>query len=220
MALAVESSGTQTAVIATEHQLAAPTTNQCRVLRVDLGAMTSTDTVEIRVKTAVLTAGTIRDQLYQTYVNTVGTPIVETIPVGSNQGATFTLKQTAGTGRAFPWVVLTTGITMAVESSGTQTAVIGTTHNLPGVSPTTNKTRVLRVDLGAMVIGDVTELRIQTPVLAAGAVRDQYYETFAHVAGVAIIESDPISSNQGATFTLRQTAGTGRAYPWAILTLD
>lgn len=218
MALTAESSGTQTAVIGTEHSLATPATNQCRVLRVDLGAMSSLDTVEIRVKTAVLAAGTVRDQLYQTYVNTPGTPIVETIPVGSNQGATFTLKQTTGTGRAFPWAILTTGITMVAESSGTQTAVIGTTHTL--ATPASNKTRILRVDLGAMVAGDVTELRIQTPVLAAGAVRDQYYETFANVVGVAIIESDPISSNQGATFTLRQTAGTGKAYPWAILTLD
>jgi hypothetical protein len=107
MALAVESSGTQTATISTEHQLAAPSTSKTRVLRVDLGAMVAGDTVELRIKTAVLAAGTVRDQHYLTYVNAVGVPIVESVPISSNQGATFTLKQTTGTGRSYPWAVLT-----------------------------------------------------------------------------------------------------------------
>ena len=107
MALAVESSGTQTAIINTEHQLAAPTTNKTRVLRVDLGAMVGGDTVEIRIKTAVLSGGTVREQQNVTYANVVGSPIVESIPISSNQGATFTLKQTTGTGRSFPWAILT-----------------------------------------------------------------------------------------------------------------
>lgn len=218
MTLTAESSGTQTVVIGTEHTLATPATNQCRVLRVDLGAMVSGDTVELRVKTAVLLGGTVRDQIYQTYSNARGEPIIETIPVGSDQGATFTLKQTTGTARSYPWAVITTGITMVAESSGTQTAVIGTPHTL--AAPVTNKTRVLRVDCGAMVTGDITELRIQTPVLAAGTIRDQYYRTFANTLGVSIVESAPVSSNQGATYILRQTAGVGRAYPWAVLTLD
>lgn len=107
MALVAESSGTQTAVIGTEHTLAAPSTNKTRVLRVDLGAMVANDTVELRIKCAVLAAGTVRDQHYMTYTNAVGAPIVESVPVSSNQGATFTLKQTTGTARAYPWAVLT-----------------------------------------------------------------------------------------------------------------
>ena len=107
MALVAESSGTQTATINTEHQLAAPTSNKTRVLRVDLGAMVAGDTVEIRIKTAVLAAGTVREQQNWTYANVVGSPIFESIPISSNQGATFSLKQTTGTGRAFPWSILT-----------------------------------------------------------------------------------------------------------------
>lgn len=107
MALVAESSGTQTAIIGTEHTLASPTTNQTRVLRIDLGAMIAGDTVELRIKTAVLAGGTVRDQHYLTYVNTVGVAIVETVPISSDVGATFTLKQTTGTGRAYPWKVLT-----------------------------------------------------------------------------------------------------------------
>jgi hypothetical protein len=107
MALAVESSGTQTATVGTEHTLAAPTANKTRVLRVDCGAMANGDTVEIRIKTAVLAAGTVREQQNVTYANALGSPIVESVPVSSNQGATFTLKQTTGTGRSYPWAVLT-----------------------------------------------------------------------------------------------------------------
>lgn len=107
MALVVESSGTQAATVTTEHQLAAPTSNKTRVLRVDLGAMAAGDTVEIRIKTAVLAAGTVREQQNWTYANVVGSPIFESIPISSNQGATFTLKQTTGTSRSYPWAVLT-----------------------------------------------------------------------------------------------------------------
>lgn len=107
---------------------------------------------------------------------------------------------------------------LVVESSGTQTATIGTEHTL--AAPTTNKTRVLRVDLGPMVAGDVVELRIKTAVLAAGTVREQHCLTYTHALGQPIVESVPISSNQGVTFTLKQTAGVGRAFPWAVLTLD
>lgn len=107
MALVVESSGTQTAVIGTEHTLAAPATNKTRVLRADCGNMIAGDTVEIRIKTAVLSGGTVREQQNVTYANALGSPIIESIPISSNQGATFTLKQTTGTGRAFPWAVLT-----------------------------------------------------------------------------------------------------------------
>lgn len=109
-------------------------------------------------------------------------------------------------------------MTLAIESSGTQTAVIGTEHSL--ATPSTGKTRVLRVDLGAMVAGDTVEIRIKSAVIAAGTVRDQWYMTYANAIGVAIIESVPISSDVGATFTLKQTTGTGRAFPWKVLTLD
>jgi hypothetical protein len=109
-------------------------------------------------------------------------------------------------------------MTLVEESSGTQTAVISTEHTL--ASPTTNKTRVLRVDCGALVNGDVVELYIKTKVLTGSTVRVQQVMTYANTLSSSIIESIPISSNQGATFTLKQTAGTGRAYPWAILTLD
>jgi hypothetical protein len=69
--------------------------------------MVAGDTVELRIKRAVLAAGTVRDQFYLTYIGPVGTPIVESVPVSSVNGATFTLRQITGTGRSFPWAVVT-----------------------------------------------------------------------------------------------------------------
>lgn len=107
MALASEFSGTQTAVINTEHSLAAPTTAKTRVLSVDLSNMVAGDTVELRIKAKVLTGGTIREAYTATYSHAQGAPVVFSVPVAGMYGSTFTLKQTAGTGRSFDWSVLT-----------------------------------------------------------------------------------------------------------------
>jgi hypothetical protein len=101
-----ESSGTQTATINTEHSLAAPTTNGIRVLIVDVGAMAANDTVELRIKMKVLTGGVERLAYFATFSNVVFTPIVPSLAVPMPEGGTFTLKQTTGTGRAFPWRIL------------------------------------------------------------------------------------------------------------------
>lgn len=106
MALAEESSGTQAAVINTEHTLAAPTTAKTRVLIVDLAAMASGDTVELRIKQKVLTAGAEGLAVLTTFVNAQADPIAVSVPIAQFRGATFTLKQTTGTGRSFPWQVL------------------------------------------------------------------------------------------------------------------
>jgi len=67
---------------------------------------------------------------------------------------------------------------VVVESSGTQTAVIGTEHTL--ASPTTAKTRQLVVDLSNLANGDVVELKVRRKVLAAGAERTWQTAVFAH----------------------------------------
>lgn len=107
---------------------------------------------------------------------------------------------------------------LAVESSGTQTATVGTEHTL--AAPTTNKTRVLSVDLANLVTGDTVVLRIKAKVLSAGTIRKVYEATYVHAQDEPVIYSVPIPSIHGATFTLHQTAGTGRAFDWAVLTLD
>lgn len=107
MALVEESSGAQTTVIGTEHQLAAPTTNKSRVLCVNFRNIVNGDAVEVYIKRKITSAGTVDVQQIMTYANAMGSPVVESIPISSIYGATFTLKQTAGTSRSIPWAVLT-----------------------------------------------------------------------------------------------------------------
>ena len=107
---------------------------------------------------------------------------------------------------------------MIVESSGTQTAVVGTEHTL--ASPTTGKTRALLVDVTAQVAGDIVELRIFGPVLASGTSRLIIMSTFPGVVADSHTQSWPAIMPHGGTVTLKQTAGTARAYPWDVVTLD
>lgn len=106
------SSGTQTAVLNTEHTLASINTVGSFELLVDLVNMAAGDLLELRAKKIVLTAGTGRVLYEQTFQDAqqneiivvseqVGNDLTDTASVA------FTLKQTAGaTGRSFPWKVL------------------------------------------------------------------------------------------------------------------
>jgi hypothetical protein len=107
VAVAVESSGTQSATISTEHQLAAPTTAKTRQLCIDLNAMATGDVLEVRIYRKTLTGGTSRVHLLATFAHGQSEPIVTSIPVAMPFGGEFKITQTAGTGRSFPWSVET-----------------------------------------------------------------------------------------------------------------
>lgn len=102
-------------------------------------------------------------------------------------------------------------------SSGTQTATISTEHTL--ATDTTNHSYVLVVDTGAMVNGDILELRLYTIVLASGTERVAYIATYAHAQGDPQKYSVPVPADISCKATLKQTAGTGRSYPWKLLAL-
>lgn len=113
MAVTAYASGTQTAVINTEHFLASPNAAGVYTLHVDTVDMASGDTLELRVYQKVLTAGTSRVAYMQTYYGVQATDdlIKISVPIANELTDTnalrFSLKQTAGTGRNFPWKVLT-----------------------------------------------------------------------------------------------------------------
>lgn len=109
-------------------------------------------------------------------------------------------------------------MTVASESTGTQTATVTTEHTL--VSPSSAKTRVLLVDLSNMVAGDILELRINAKIVTGGTARLAYIATFSGVAGEPAVPSVPVPMPWGGSFTLKQTAGTSRNYDWSVLTLD
>ncbi len=95
--------GTQTATIGTEHSLATVSGVGTYVLMLDTSNMANGDTLEVRVKSKVLSGGAEVLYLFATYLHVQAEPLKMTIPVPSLHSLTATLKQTAGTGRAYEW---------------------------------------------------------------------------------------------------------------------
>jgi hypothetical protein len=103
---------------------------------------------------------------------------------------------------------------MAEIAAGSQTATIGTEHTL--ATATTFGTYVLLVDVSAMVNDDVLELRVKAKARAAEAnVKEIYRPTLKHAQVFPIVASIPVLCS-AVEFTLKQTAGTGRAFPWSV----
>lgn len=106
---------------------------------------------------------------------------------------------------------------ISVEGSGTQSATLDTEHSLD--TTTTAGIYQLLVDTNAMANGDVTELVCKMNVLSAGTERILFKQIYAHAQADPIKMSIPVSCPQTSTWTLQQTDGTGRSYPWALLKL-
>lgn len=112
---------------------------------------------------------------------------------------------------------------MAVTAyaSGTQTATVTTEHFLS--SPNVAGTFTLHVDTVNMVAGDVLELRVYQMVLTGGTQRVAYFARYddAQAADDLIKISVPISNELTDTnslrFSLKQTKGTSRNFPWKVL---
>lgn len=107
---------------------------------------------------------------------------------------------------------------IAVLASGTQTATLTTEHTL--ATDVTGKTVVLVVDTANLVNGETVELKLYTKVLSGGTERLAYYATYIHVQGEPAKYSVPVPANISVKATLEQNGGTGRAFPWALLSID
>jgi hypothetical protein len=113
-------------------------------------------------------------------------------------------------------------LAISEHGSGTQTAVINTEHVLNATTPeTTDGIFQFFVDINAMTFGspaDATILRIKEKCIAGGTQRTIYRGDVlgAPSADDAIWVSPSFLLLHGWDFTLQQTAGTGRAYPWSI----
>lgn len=109
---------------------------------------------------------------------------------------------------------------MAVKASGTQTAVLTTEHTLATVTPAVaGEAMELQVDISALQANEIVTLKIKSNVLTAGAVGTMYPKSFnAEQALITpIVVLPPILFDQNAVFTLTQTNGTGRSFPWKVL---
>lgn len=100
------------------------------------------------------------------------------------------------------------------NSNGSQTAVISTEHTLATIS--TSGSFAIGIDANAMVLGDELVVRVKLKVRSVGTTRLAYEATYTHVQGEPVILSIPVASTNEIVFTIEQTAGTGRAFPWEI----
>lgn len=100
-------------------------------------------------------------------------------------------------------------------TGGSQTATVNTEHTL--TTDTTGGTRILAVNLSNMVIGDMVELKLYTKLRAGSAEFVAYSVVFQHNQAEPNVYSVPVPANISIKPTLKQTAGTGKAFEWALL---
>lgn len=102
----VNTSGSQTATISTEHTLATVSAAGVFVLSVDISALAANDILILRVYGKARTSDTERLLHKGVYGPiAVATPLVQSVPIVSPHHFKATLLQSAGTGRAFPWAI-------------------------------------------------------------------------------------------------------------------
>lgn len=111
MAVTEKTSGSQTATLLTEHSLATVTDPGIYVLRIDLANLAAGDTVELRIYGKARNA-TDTERLH--YSGSYGPippsqKLTDSVPVLSTGHFRATLRQVTGTGRAWPWAILSTG---------------------------------------------------------------------------------------------------------------
>lgn len=104
-------------------------------------------------------------------------------------------------------------MTWTVDSSGSQSAVISTEHSL--ATPTTSATYVFSIDAVNLVLGDSVELRVYDKVDGTNYAQ-MWKATFSNPQANNAKVSPPIAVTTQAKFTLKQTAGTGRSFPWSV----
>lgn len=105
MAAAQDATGSQTAVIDTEHDVKTYTASNVYVFSIETNNMVNGDVVEFRAYKKDQGSGTDREVLKQTYAHVQSANFVVFPPIYLPFGGKFTILQTAGTGRSFDWHV-------------------------------------------------------------------------------------------------------------------
>ena len=108
---------------------------------------------------------------------------------------------------------------MAISEAytGSQTATVGTEHTLNTTTPeVADGIYQLFIDTAAMVAADITEIRIKEKARSADTQRQIMVATLAGAQSDPLWVSPTFVLMNGWDMTLKQTAGTSRAYPWSI----
>lgn len=106
MALSSVASGSQTAVIGTEHLLTTQTGIGIYVLLVSTAGMAAGDALTLKLKTKRASGDPSLIAYTYPFTDAQDVPNKYSVPVPVDTEIVCTLTQTAGTGRAFPWKLL------------------------------------------------------------------------------------------------------------------
>lgn len=117
------------------------------------------------------------------------------------------------TANAFEVSATIGGSAINTSSAGSGTHTITAEQVL--AAPTTNATHVLAVDMVNLVLGDLVELRCYD-MIDGSNYRQVWKGTYQHVQMNVGKFSPPLPVTTQAKFTLKQTAGTGRVFPWSL----
>jgi hypothetical protein len=219
MAVAVNSSGSQTATIGTEHDLATITAADVFQPVIDVANMQGLITPDLLEVAAYGKARSSDTERLIAKWRTIGDPPTDLWrlpPIISPHYLRLTLKQTQGSSRAFPWAIYETGTTPSVDSSGSQTATISTEHTLATI--TGANVLELNVDVAAMAGGatpDLLLLRMYGKARSSDTERLEMERRIIGAQSDTLVKLLAVVSPHHCKLTLTQTQGTGRAYPWA-----
>lgn len=147
------------------------------------------------------------------------------LPTGLTAGTTYYVISSGLTTNAFQ--VSATEGGAAINTSGSQSGVHSLVSEAILLDVAIAGTFTLHVDTNAMAAGDTVELRLYPMVLTGGTRRPAYFKAYTGAQDASTNELAPIKisvpiSNEltdaGALrFTLKQTAGVARAFPWKVL---
>lgn len=205
MSIASYANGTQTASIGTEHFLSSPNAAGRFQMWLDLINMAAGDVLEIRAYKMVLTGGTQRvvyaDQITGAQPTDSMIYLSQIIPnvLTDSNAVRFSIKQTYGTGRDFPWSVL----------------------NLDNGIPTSFPADILTAT--AIQDGAITAAKIASDAITAAKIADGAIDgnTFAADTGLKPVRSNTAQSGSTST-TIKLDASasaTDNAYRWATVVL-
>lgn len=105
MAVAVKTSGSQTATLSTEHDLATVTDAGVYVLAVDAAALAAGESLRLCLYGKARSSDTERLIYQAAFSNAQTEALKASVPVVSPHHMRATLTQTGGTGRAYPWAI-------------------------------------------------------------------------------------------------------------------
>lgn len=112
MAVTAFATGTTTPVVGTENFLSSPNVAGVYTFHIDTVNMVAGDVLQVRIYQIIITGGTTRVAYISSYYGAqpVDDVIKISVPIGNDLTDTnslrFSITQTFGTARAFPWKVL------------------------------------------------------------------------------------------------------------------